>query len=56
MEKVTPTMNEANQVVAQPLIHHQAVICCVAFGRFSLRRIVYTPQAALLVALQLTPY
>jgi hypothetical protein len=28
---------------------------CVAFGRFSLRRIVYTPQSALLGALQLTP-
>jgi hypothetical protein len=37
------------------LIHHQAVICCVAFGRFSLRRIVYTPQSALLDALHLTP-
>ncbi len=30
------------------MIHHQGVICCVAFGRFSLRRIAYTPQSALL--------
>jgi outer membrane protein TolC len=37
------------------LIHHQDVICCVTFGRFSLRRIVYTPQSAFLGALQLTP-
>ena len=38
-----------------PLIHHQGVICFVAFGRFSLRRIVYTPHSALLGALHLTP-
>jgi hypothetical protein len=39
----------------QPLIHHQGVICCVAIDRFSLRRIIYTPQSALLGALHLTP-
>jgi hypothetical protein len=32
------------------LIHHQGVICCVAIDRFSLRRIIYTPQSALLGA------
>ena len=37
------------------LIHHQGVICCVAFDRFSLRRITYTPQSVLLGALHLTP-
>jgi hypothetical protein len=30
------------------LIHHQSVICCVTFSRFSLRRTVCTPQSALL--------
>jgi hypothetical protein len=37
------------------LIHHQGVICCVAIDRFSLRRITYTPQSALLGAWHLTP-
>jgi hypothetical protein len=37
------------------LIRHQGVICCVAFDRFSLRRITYTPQSALLGVLHLTP-
>ena len=32
------------------LIHHQDVTCCVAYDRFSLRRITYTPQSALLGA------
>jgi len=36
------------------LIHHQSIICCVAIDRFSLRRITYTPQSALLGALHLT--
>ena len=37
------------------LIHHQGIICCVAFGRSSLRRIIYTTQSSLLGALHLTP-
>jgi len=39
----------------ETLIHHQGVICYVAFDRFSLRRITYTPQSALLDALHLPP-
>ena len=30
------------------LIHHQGIICCVAFDRSSLRRIAHTPQLSLL--------
>jgi hypothetical protein len=37
------------------LIHHQGIICCVAFDRSALRRIFHTPQASLLGALHLTP-
>jgi len=37
------------------LIHHQDVICGVAFDRSSLRSITYTPQSSLLSALHLTP-
>ena len=37
------------------LIHHHDVICGVAFGRSSLRRIAHTPQSSLLEALHLTP-
>ncbi len=54
----SPSICEADpmfQRQVSSLIHHQDVICGVAFGRFSLRRIVYTPQSALLGALQLTP-
>ncbi len=43
------------RVRGRTLIHHQDVICCVAFGRFSLQRIAYTLQSALLGALHLTP-
>jgi hypothetical protein len=32
------------------LIHHQNVICVVAFDRSSLRRIPHTPQSSLLGA------
>jgi hypothetical protein len=39
-----------------PLIHHKDAICCVAVDRFSLRRISYTPQSALLGALHLAPF
>ena len=37
------------------LIHHQDVICGVAFDHSSLRRKVHTPQSSLLSALHLTP-
>jgi hypothetical protein len=37
------------------LIHHQGIICGVAFDRSSLRRIIYTTQSSLLGALHLTP-
>ena len=37
------------------LIHHQGVICVVAFDLSSLRRIVHTPQSSILGALHLTP-
>jgi hypothetical protein len=37
------------------LIHHQGIICGVAFARFSLRRIVYTTQSSLLGALHMMP-
>jgi hypothetical protein len=30
-----------------PLIHQQGIICCVAFDRSTLRRILHTPQASL---------
>jgi len=35
--------------------HQQDIICCVAFARSSLRRIVYTSQSSLPGALHLTP-
>jgi hypothetical protein len=34
------------------LIHHQGIICCVAFDRFSLRRI--TPYASVVAPRRLT--
>jgi len=43
------------QMEEKPLIHHQGIICCVAFDRSSLRRITYTPQLSLLGALHLIP-